>query len=89
MTFSFAPLIACATCVQTSQNDTTDAVGWSIFFLLGVILLMLGTVVFFIVRLARRSAAALDPEFQEESGPVVRSASAEPLATGIPAVASR
>lgn len=85
MSFSFAPLIACATCVQTSQNDTTDAVGWAIFFLLGVILLMLGAVVFFIVRVARRSAAALDPEFRDVE-PAPASASA---ITVVPAIASR
>lgn len=57
------PLIACATCVETSKNDTSNAAGWSIFFMLGVILLTLGSAVFFIVRIARRSAAALEPEF--------------------------
>jgi ABC-type sulfate transport system permease component len=69
MTFSSLSLIACATCVQNSQNDVTDAAGWSIFFLLGVILAMLGMVVFFVIRMARRSAAALDPEFQDEAAP--------------------
>jgi len=55
-------LIACATCQLNNQNDTTNAAGWSIFFMLGMILPMLGTVVFFLVRMARRSAQALDPE---------------------------
>ncbi|WP_035612423.1 hypothetical protein [Haloferula sp. BvORR071] len=55
-------LIACATCQLNNQNDTTNAAGWSIFFMLGVILPMLGTVVFFLVRMARRSAQTLDPE---------------------------
>ena len=66
-------LIACATCQLNNQGDTTNAAGWSIFFLLGAILLVLGTVVFFIVRMARRSAAALEPEFRDVEGPTVAS----------------
>ncbi len=43
-----------------------DAAGWSIFFLLIVILSMLGAVGFFMVRLARRESANLDPELQDD-----------------------
>jgi len=59
-------LIACATCSLNNSNDTTSAASWSIFFLLGVILPVLGTVVFFLVRMARRSEEALDPEFRDD-----------------------
>ena len=82
-------LLGCATCVETSKNDTTDAAGWAIFLMLCVILPVLGAVVFFIVRMARRSAAALEPEFRdEEVAPAAKPVSA-PVATGLPAIASR
>jgi hypothetical protein len=60
-------LLACATCAANFEDDTTNAAGWSIFFLLGVILPVLAGVVFFMIRLARRSEQALDPEFRDES----------------------
>ncbi|WP_367871583.1 hypothetical protein [Luteolibacter sp. Populi] len=60
-------LLACATCVNTSQADSSNAAGWSIFFLLGAILLVLGPVVFFLVRMARRSEQTLDPEFRDDT----------------------
>jgi hypothetical protein len=76
-------LLGCATCVENSKNDTTDAAGWAIFLMLCVILPLLGTVIFFIVRMARRAAAALEPEFRDVEGPAIaRSAPAKPLAAG-------
>ena len=60
-------LLACATCASNFQDETTNAAGWSIFFLLGVILPVLAGVVFFMIRLARRSEQALDPEFRDET----------------------
>ncbi len=79
------PLIACATCVETSKNDTSNAAGWSIFFMLGVILLTLGSAVFFIVRIARRSGAALDPEFCDprDAQPVTVTAAPSPASASI------
>lgn len=60
-----APLLACLTCAR-SFADHTNAIGWSIFFLLAMILPLLGGVVFFMVRLARRSEADLDPELRDD-----------------------
>ena len=59
-------ILACATCASNFRDETTNAASWSIFFLLGVILPLLGGVVFFMIRLARRSEQALDPEFRDE-----------------------
>jgi hypothetical protein len=60
-----ASLLACMSCARNFQ-DHTNAIGWSIFLLLAIILPMLGSVVFFMVRLARRSAANLDPELSDD-----------------------
>lgn len=57
----FHSLLACATCAK-SFEDHTNAIGWSIFLLLGVIVALLGGVVFFMVRLIRRGESELDPE---------------------------
>lgn len=60
-------LLACATCAANFQdNGGPNAAGWSIFFLLGMILPVLGGVVFFVARMIRRSEATLDPEFRDE-----------------------
>lgn len=59
-------LLACATCASNFQDETTNAAGWSIFFLLGMILPVLSGVVFFMIRLARRSGQTLDPELRDD-----------------------
>jgi ATP/ADP translocase len=61
--------LACLTCAKNFA-DHTNAIGWAIFALLALILPMLGGVVFFMIRLARRSDAALDPELRDEPLPV-------------------
>lgn len=58
-------ILACLTCAKNFA-DHTNAIGWSIFALLALILPMLGGVVFFMVRLARRGEATLDPELRDE-----------------------
>jgi hypothetical protein len=58
------PFLACATCARSFQ-DHTNAAGWSIFFMVLLILPVLAGVVFFMVRLARRSEAELEPEFRD------------------------
>ncbi len=60
-----ASLLACLTCARNFA-DHTNAIGWSIFFLLAMILPLLGGVVFFMVRLARRGEADLDPELRDD-----------------------
>ena len=62
-------ILACATCASNFQDDTTNAAGWSIFVMLVIILPMLTGVVFFMVRLARRSGECLDPELRDELPP--------------------
>ena len=63
--------LACVTCAR-SFEDHTNAIGWSIFFLLAMILPVLGGVVFFMVRLVRRSDAALDPELRDDAASPTR-----------------
>jgi preprotein translocase subunit YajC len=46
-----------------------DAAGWSIFFLLVVILAMLGGVTFFMFRIARREREHLDPSLSDDYSP--------------------
>ncbi len=46
---------ACVTCQANSVFGGSDAIGWSIFFLLVMILGVVGSVVFFMVRLAIRA----------------------------------
>lgn len=58
-------ILACLTCAKNFA-DHTNAIGWSIFALLALILPVLGGVVFFMVRLARRGDASLDPELRDE-----------------------
>lgn len=58
-------LIACATCANNFRGDG-NAAGWSILFMLGVIVPMLGGVVFCMVRLARRGDSSLDPELHDD-----------------------
>ena len=62
-------ILACATCAANFQDETTNAAGWSIFVMLLVILPVLAGVLFFMVRLARRSEQTLDPEFRDDPPP--------------------
>lgn len=60
-------LLACATCASNFvDNDGPNAAGWSILFMLGVILPLLGGIVFFLARMIRRGEAALEPEFRDD-----------------------
>ncbi|WP_193214453.1 hypothetical protein [Luteolibacter marinus] len=58
-------LLACATCAK-SFEDHTNAIGWSIFLLLGVIVAVITGVGFFMARLIRRGEADLDPELRDD-----------------------
>ena len=57
--------LACSTCRVTMVEGGGDAAGWSIFFLLIVILAMLGTIAFFMFRIARREKEHLDPALND------------------------
>ena len=58
--------LACSTCRVTMIDGGGDAAGWSIFFLLAVILAMLGGVGFFMFRIARREKEHLDPTLSDD-----------------------
>ena len=60
--------LACSTC-RVSYEATGDSIGYSIFFLLVVILAVLGAIGFFMIRLARRENANLDPELRDNYVP--------------------
>ena len=63
------PILACATCRDTMIVGGGDAAGWSIFFLLGVVLAMLAGVGFFMVCMARREKANFDPTLSDDYVP--------------------
>jgi sensor histidine kinase regulating citrate/malate metabolism len=54
--------IACATCQVNTAEGGGDAAGWSILFLLVVILMVLAGVATLMMRLIRKDNQALDPE---------------------------
>ncbi len=58
--------LACATCRDTMIVGGGDAAGWSIFFLLGVILALLAGVGYFMFNLARREKANFDPSLSDD-----------------------
>jgi hypothetical protein len=58
--------IACATCQLNTAGSSGDAAGWSILFLLVVILLMLGGVGTLMFRMMRRDSQMLDPELSDD-----------------------
>lgn len=62
-------LLACSTCRVTMIDGGGDAAGWSIFFLLIVILAMMGGIGFFMFRIARREKANFDPTLSDDYVP--------------------
>jgi hypothetical protein len=60
---------ACSTCRVTMVEGGGDAVGWSIFFLLVVILGMMGGIAFFMFRIARREREHFDPSLSDDFKP--------------------
>lgn len=62
-------ILACSTCRVSMVEGGGDAAGWSIFFLLGVILAMLGGVGFFMFRIARREKEHFDPSLSDDYVP--------------------
>ncbi len=61
--------IACSTCQITMAEGGGDAAGWSILFLLVVILAMLGGIVGLMFRMIRRGDRMLDPELCDDYVP--------------------
>lgn len=62
-------LIACGTCRDTMIAAGGEAASWSIFFLLTIILAVLGGVGYFMFSLARREKANLDPSLSDDYVP--------------------
>jgi hypothetical protein len=62
----FPQLLACSTCRETMIAGGGDAAGWSIFFLLLIILAMLGGIAFFMFRIARREREHFDPSLSDD-----------------------
>jgi hypothetical protein len=60
-----ALFLGCSTCRATMIEGGGDAAGWSIFFLLVVVLSMLGGIGFFMFRIARRERQNFDPELSD------------------------
>jgi hypothetical protein len=58
--------LACSSCRVTMVAGGGDAAGWSIFFLLFVILVMLGGIGFFMIRIARRQREHFDPTLSDD-----------------------
>lgn len=58
--------LACGTCRDTMLAGGGDAAGWSIFFLLFVILAMLGGISFFMWRISRREKLHFDPSLSDD-----------------------
>lgn len=64
---SMNALFACITCAKNfGDGSGPNAAGWSIMFLLVVILGLLGMIGFFMVRIARRESDNLDPELCDD-----------------------
>lgn len=63
------PFLACSTCRETMIVGGGDAAGWSIFFLLAVVVAMLAGVAYFMVFLARRERENLDPSLSDDYQP--------------------
>lgn len=67
-------LFACSTCRVTMIEGGGDAAGWSIFFLLLVVLGMLSGIGFFMVRIAQRQKQHFDPTLSDDYvSPAVKS----------------
>ena len=59
-------LLACATCANNFIHAGTDAAGWSIALMLFIIVPMATVILLFMIRMARREGAALDPQYNDD-----------------------
>lgn len=62
-------LLACSTCRVSMVEGGGDAAGWSIFFLLVVIVAMLSGIALFMFRIARREREHFDPSLSDDYKP--------------------
>ncbi len=63
--------LACSTCAEAFKHgdNSKNAVGWSIFFMLVVILCILGGIGVCLFRIARREKETLDPKYKDDFQP--------------------
>jgi len=61
--------IGCSTCRINMIEGGGDAAGWSIFFLLVVILALLAGIAYFMICIVRREQAHLDPSLSDDYVP--------------------
>jgi hypothetical protein len=62
-------MLACSTCRVSMVEGGGDAAGWSIFFLLVVIVAMLSGIAFFMFRIALREREHFDPSLADDYTP--------------------
>lgn len=60
------PILACSTCRATMIDGGGNAAGWSIFFLLAVIVTIIGGIGFCMIRIARRERQHFDPSLSDD-----------------------
>lgn len=61
-------IIACTTCANSFKESGGNAAGWSIAFLLVVIVAILAGIGYVMIRMAKREQLALDPQYRDEYG---------------------
>ncbi len=66
---SLISILSCSTCRVTMIEGGSDAAGWSIFFLLVVIVAMLGGIGFCMFRIAKREREHFDPSLSDDYTP--------------------
>ncbi len=59
------PILSCLTCAKSFQEAGGNAAGLAILLMLVVVVGVLGLIGFLMIRMARREAANLEPEFQD------------------------
>ena len=62
-------LVACSTCASAFKHAGGDAGGWAIAVMLFTIVPLASAVLFFMIRLARRESAGLDPKYLDDYVP--------------------
>ena len=57
--------LACTTCANAFKEGGGDAAGWSILFMLAMIVPVLGATGVWMIRIVRREREALDPKYAD------------------------
>jgi hypothetical protein len=61
-----APIIACSTCANNFAHGGKDAAGWAIAVMLMTIVPLASAVLYFMIRVAKRERAGLDPSLIDD-----------------------